>query len=149
MDEFLSHLQLEKTRFTMEVFFEMDRDLNGSMDFQEFVMSVWRYATKRDVEIVEFAFDIFDTDNSGVLTEDELKDCIGEIYGKKGLNESTAKMLKKFDKSKDGKVSKVEFLNGCKQVPQLLYPAFSIQNAVRRNILGEGFWEEKTRNAAR
>ena len=78
-----------------------------------------------------------------------MKALVSELYGNKKLDEGTHRMIAKMDKSKDHKIGRKEFQLGCKSFPQLLYPAFSIQSALRKYVVGESFWDEKSKSAAR
>lgn len=43
--ELLTLLDIERTRFTEQVFTVFDSDGSGKVDFREFVMAVWNYCT--------------------------------------------------------------------------------------------------------
>jgi hypothetical protein len=43
--ELLTHIDLERTRFTEKIFSIFDEDGSGEIDFREFVLSLWNYCT--------------------------------------------------------------------------------------------------------
>lgn len=130
------------TKTTAEVFKELDENKDGMLTFEEFVVNVYKYLIKGPEDIASFAFDIFDKDDSGALSEDEIKALILDVYGKKKVDDSVIKMIKSMDRNKDKLISKQEFVKGAKMYPQMLYPAFAMQDVLRQNILGEGFWKD-------
>ena len=149
IDEFLPRLGLEKNRVSMEVFSDIDRNHDSKINFQEFVLSSWKYIAKGKKDLAEFAFDIYDTDNSEYLSEDEVINMVAELYGTKRLEDGTRKLIKKMDRDKNGRISRKEFVASCKIFPQLMHPAFDIQATMRRKIIGESFWVRKEKYAIR
>jgi Ca2+-binding EF-hand superfamily protein len=145
----MKNIFAEKNRITVEVFADVDRNNDHTINFKEFVVSTWKYVVKGKSDLAGFAFDIFDTDNSEFLTEDEVVDLIAELYGTKHLEQDVAKLIRKMDKSHDGRINRKEFIIGCKNYPQLLYPAFSLQEALRTKVCGPKFWDQKAESAAR
>lgn len=70
---------------------------------------------------LDYAFDVYDTNNSGYLDKNELSKVIYAMLNllgaeKKddpdGINELATDCLKKLDKNEDGRVSKEEFIVG-------------------------------------
>jgi hypothetical protein len=43
--ELLTHIDMERTAFTVKIFSIFDDDKSGEIDFKEFVMSLWNYCT--------------------------------------------------------------------------------------------------------
>lgn len=43
--ELLTHIDVERTKFTERVFSIFDEDGSGEIDFREFVLSLWNYCT--------------------------------------------------------------------------------------------------------
>ncbi len=52
--ELLMFLDIERTRFSQQVFSIMDEDTSGTIDFREFVISCWNYATLGDEALGKF-----------------------------------------------------------------------------------------------
>ena len=115
----------------------------------QFTLYVWNYCVCGKAAIADFAFDIFDTDDSEELNESEAAAMVSAIYGGKKLDVQLQRLLKKIDKSRDGIISKKEFLMAAKQYPALLFPAYSMQACLRSAIGGTKFWEQKEMAADR
>lgn len=47
------------------MFANIDHNDDGRINFREFVLSVWKYVVLGKHDIAGFAFDMYDTDNSG------------------------------------------------------------------------------------
>jgi hypothetical protein len=70
------------------------------------------------------------------------------VYG--GTPTRVANVLEKMDtiRNEKGLIERPEFITFSRRYPLLLFPAFAMQQALRRSILGEAYWEkiEKLRN---
>jgi hypothetical protein len=92
-----------------------------------------------------FAFDLYDKDSSGELSGNEVARMLKDIYGKNEAKHNfnavnVAKDLKAIESS--GKLLNLrEFSDFVRTRQALLFPAFQMQAALRRKILGEKFWE--------
>lgn len=91
---------------------QVDRNFNGSIDFQEFLafmvrkMSV-RVSTRADVLK---AFQVFDRDSNGYITKAELTQIFTKI-GQSMTLEEAEKIIAEVDADKDGRINYSEFLN--------------------------------------
>jgi len=101
------------------VFASFDRDGSGAISFDEFLIGVRGDMNQRREQLVLMAFEVFDSDKSGVV---DMKDIEAKydaskhpdvISGKKTSTEVLREFLDTFDSSdvKDGKVTPREFLN--------------------------------------
>jgi Ca2+-binding EF-hand superfamily protein len=86
--ELLMFLDVERTRFTKRIFSMFDDDNSGSIDFREFVLSIWNYCTLGKTSLVVFAFDLYDQDKSGYVDIGEAQHLIKDVYGEK-FNQNT------------------------------------------------------------
>eukprot|EP01041_Mallomonas_annulata_P001246 gene1246-2417_t len=146
--EFTSQLKLGASdKIAKEVFNDMDRNGDGDLNFREFVLCIWKYLMRTKESVALFAFDMFDTDNSGSLSREEISAMISFVYGTSDLNKHVQKIIQDIDCSGDGRISKQEFISSVKKFPALLFPAFEMQNILRANVLGDDFWERKGRTA--
>lgn len=59
-----------------------DEDNSGEIDFREFVVALWNYCTLGKATLVIFAFDLYDTDGSGIIDAQELDNMLKEVYGR-------------------------------------------------------------------
>ncbi|CAF0966943.1 unnamed protein product [Brachionus calyciflorus] len=88
----------------------MDKDSSGSIDFNEFVnvMAEQFYRVPTPAEL-EAAFDHFDQDKSGYISEEELLLVMNRFKG--NVNKADIqRMLQSVDKDKDNKINKKEFI---------------------------------------
>eukprot|EP00604_Paraphysomonas_vestita_P003650 CAMPEP_0174819972 /NCGR_PEP_ID=MMETSP1107-20130205/3505_1 /TAXON_ID=36770 /ORGANISM="Paraphysomonas vestita, Strain GFlagA" /LENGTH=263 /DNA_ID=CAMNT_0016034425 /DNA_START=426 /DNA_END=1217 /DNA_ORIENTATION=- len=113
------------------------------MDFSEFVLHIWYYCVQDKKKICDMAFDIFDINDNGLLSEDEIKQMVSEIYGTRGLHHDLQKIIQKLDRNKDGQISRQEFQSATTLFPALLFPAYEIQTIFQQKIGGEEFWRDK------
>ena len=100
----------EEVKCMME---NMDKDGNGTIEFDEFLEMMTSRCSRDDEDAVETemkeAFKIFDKDGNGFITKDELKDVmksLGEVLSDEQLDE----MMKECDLNGDEQVSFPEFL---------------------------------------
>ena len=71
--ELLMFLDVERTPFTKRAFTIFDEDGSGSVDFREYVLSMWNYCTLDSSTLCIFAFDIYDRDMSGFIDCKEVR----------------------------------------------------------------------------
>ena len=61
----------------------VDTDNSGTLDFFEFVASIWNYCTMDWETLVRYAFDLFDVDGSGQLETKEIERLVCYVAGSK------------------------------------------------------------------
>ncbi|KAJ1420209.1 hypothetical protein B484DRAFT_333228, partial [Ochromonadaceae sp. CCMP2298] len=76
----LTFLGVERTKFAERVFSIFDQDKNGVVDFREFVLTVSNYCTLTPITLAMFAFDLYDTKKTGVLSLEDLEQLLREIF---------------------------------------------------------------------
>lgn len=91
---------------------QVDRDFNGSIDFQEFLAFMVRKMSARIYtrEDVFKAFQVFDRDSNGYITKAELTNIFTKI-GQHMTLEEAEKIITEVDADKDGRINYSEFLN--------------------------------------
>jgi Ca2+-binding EF-hand superfamily protein len=113
----------EEDQLCAIVFNVFDSDGNGSIDFGEFLIAFWVRAKGSIKEKLGWLFDIYDYDNSNYITSWELVKMLKLLYGVKGVKEDAyskgISIMNVLDRSKDGKISKAEFIAGCSKDTQL------------------------------
>ena len=66
--------------------------------------------------------------------------------GKKNVDKRVNKVIKLMDDDKDGEISLEEFIKYNRKFPVLLFPAFNMQQKMRKAFFGEKFWQEQSLN---
>jgi len=140
--EWLMHLDVEKTDFNEKVFSIVDFDNSGEMDFREFCMCCWNFASASPIDLINVSFFMYSTD--GVLLQaNEVLKLINQIWGDKADRSPQARRIK------SELLLMVEKYNGidlsmfgeyCKKHAHLLKPCFEFQRTLRRKCLGHRFW---------
>lgn len=121
-----------------------DEDGSGSVDFREFVMSLWNYCTLSKAALIMFAFDLYDNDNSGEIDLTEVELLLKEVYGREFQSNTQAQTimakLRGGDLGMDRNINVDQFREFCRTHPAVLYPAFVLQTQMQEKILGSKFW---------
>ncbi len=95
---------------------EVDVDQSGNIDFKEYITLIARKMRDTDMEeeMVE-AFKVFDSNNDGLISKDELKfvmQVLGErVWGETISEEDLNIMFGEADKDMDGYINYQEFCN--------------------------------------
>ena len=77
----------------------MDKDGNGVIDYTEFITAAIDKATILNKENLRAAFELLDTDNSGMITIDELK-AVFDTHGDKDEH-LWVEIMQEVDKNRD------------------------------------------------
>ena len=73
LNEFLQHFGFTfRTPLVKRVFQAFDINASGDIDFQEFVVSTWHYATCTKDELSGYFFEMYDVSNKGCLPKEHL-----------------------------------------------------------------------------
>ena len=86
-----------------------DKDGNGYIDYTEFVTAAINKSLILNKENLTAAFKALDTDNSGMITVDELKSAF-DTHGDKD-EKIWEEIMKEVDTNDDGEISFDEFMN--------------------------------------
>ena len=89
------------------IFRLVDVDNSGEIAFSEFVTATVNRGQLLQEEKLKAAFQIYDKDNSGMISTDEIKEVLG--VGKSISEEVWIQILKEVDENGDGEVSFEEF----------------------------------------
>lgn len=107
----------DEEQFCAAVFEVFDSDGNGTIDFPEFLIAFWVRAKGNVREKLTWLFDIYDCDKSGFITLIELEKMMKLVLNMKSIKEDPREISKRImnalDRSRDGKISKHEFIAGC------------------------------------
>lgn len=121
-----------------------DEDGSGTIDFREFVMSLWNYCTLSKAALIMFAFDLYDNDNSGAIDIGEVELLLKEVYGREFQSSAHAQTimvkLRSGESGMERDINVDRFREFCRTHPAVLYPAFVLQTQMQEKILGPKFW---------
>eukprot|EP01029_Cantina_marsupialis_P007690 TRINITY_DN1869_c0_g1_i1.p1 TRINITY_DN1869_c0_g1~~TRINITY_DN1869_c0_g1_i1.p1 ORF type:complete len:412 (-),score=108.95 TRINITY_DN1869_c0_g1_i1:274-1509(-) len=151
--EFLEFVGLDRTKFAVRAFSIFDVDKSSEIDFSEFVLATWNYCTFDKRALISFAFDLYDTDGSGMIDMTELKRIVQEVYGDEfRSNVYATRIMEQISKQNVGdasdEISPAKFEKFVQTHPALMFPAFRLQQELQKCILGAKFWRKaaKTRH---
>ena len=96
-----------------EIFRKADTDNSGFIDYDEFVTATMSKNRLFSVENLRAAFKLFDKDNSGTITADEIKEVIGSQLAEENV---WADLLRQADSDGNGEIDIEEFINLMKDV---------------------------------
>eukprot|EP00903_Cladosiphon_okamuranus_P019985 g18360.t1 len=145
VDEFHGHLDSQATKFSERVFSILDQDQSGMLDLREFIIGVWNYCTYDVTLISKLLFDIFDVDKVGKVTMAELDAMIRMLYGSAEADPDVLRLLAVNGSGDDDALTFDEFLQAVKDNYEVAQPAFELQKAIRRKVLGVRYWEKMTK----
>ncbi|XP_046848601.1 calcineurin subunit B type 1-like [Xenia sp. Carnegie-2017] len=114
VEEFMSLPELQQNPLVQRVIEIFDTDGNGEVDFKEFIEGVSQFSVKGNKESkLKFAFQIYDIDRDGFITNSELfqvlKMMVGNNLKDVQLQQIVDKTILYADKDQDGKISFTEF----------------------------------------
>ena len=141
-DFFNKILHVQRGMFGDAVFELVDTEDNEKIEFGEFVQATCTYCMFEPPEVLKFCFYIFDKDKNGYIDQDELTMFIEQLHQEK-LQGNLASTQQSLDYNQDGKFEFHEFKQMHKQFPQVLYPAFRLQQIMMDNICGSTWWNKK------
>lgn len=170
IDEYLLYFELHKSRFAKRAFEVLDSDGSGAIDFNEFVVGLYNFLTFDSTSLCNFAFTIYDEDNSGYLDEKEIEKIVKDLYGKRNYKKNISaqkcieqlKSLEWIKNVEDHTITKGsndsygsgrsngfqqkeidfdQFQKFCGHHSIMLLPAFIMQFELQKKILGSGFWD--------
>jgi calcium-dependent protein kinase len=97
---------------TEKIFKTIDGDNNGYIEYEEFVRAAIDKEKLLTDEVLKFAFNFFDKDNSGEITAEEIKKVFDQSFRNKDANtvdQQLKKMINEVDLNGDGKIQFEEF----------------------------------------
>ena len=143
--EFLEYFELHKTRYTKRCFEYFNTTGGNSIDFLEFMISVWNVCTTNPDTLTNFAFDLYNLNSDGELSYPEMEILVEELYGKEGKTSGNGKQcltdLTYFAERSGGTLSSDDFSIFALHHSMLLFPAFQIQQSIQQRVQGLRFWE--------
>ena len=128
--EFCLVLDVDPSPQCEDVFGLYDYDKSGLVDAREMLVAIANFAGAGKEDKLKFAFLLYDEDDNGVITKNELIKILKSNHMASSEGEVLRKadtILSQADKDGDGVVSYDEFVAVSKKFPNILFPAY--QNA--------------------
>lgn len=145
-EEFINFFELQKTKYTRRCFEYFATAGGNSINFLEFMVSVWNICTANPDTLVNFAFDLYNLNSDGKLIYPEMKVLIEQLYGVAGKTTLMGKQclaeLTNLAGTSDSAFSLENFAFFASNHSMLLYPAFQIQQSIQQRVLGLNYWEK-------
>ena len=107
------------------IFSTFDKDKNGWIDFNEFIIATHCTATSSPEDKLHWVFQMYDKDGSNSIQLSEMVELFGTLYLNEGLEEDLAteraeKIFSLLDINNDGDITEDEFVRGCLQDEDLV-----------------------------
>nr|XP_054496643.1 lysophosphatidylcholine acyltransferase 2 [Agelaius phoeniceus] len=117
IEEFAEYLKLPISDVLKELFLLFDRNGDGTIDFREYVIGLSILCNPANTEeTIRMAFELFDMDEDGTITEDEFASIIQSALRLPELDVSV--LFKEIDADETGKLSYEEFKNFALKHPE-------------------------------
>lgn len=147
VSEFLAHFgvtngrECQLMRRAFHIIDESDGDAERKLDFITFFVALHNFCVMDKTEMLHFAFKMFDRDNSGEVTKDELRAMVIMVHGvNKKTDVTVDELFKKIDLTRDGGIACHEFELKSGLLNNLLMPVHQSQAKLRDSCMGQGYW---------
>jgi len=117
----------DPTAVVDEMFRVYDSDKDGTIDFREFLVGLGASQHGSEDEKLQLAFQMFDADGSGHISNSEMHALVRSIYKAQAYGKYDEKvadtvgslMFTQLDKNRDNKITLAEFVEGAKKDPSI------------------------------
>ena len=144
--EFLNYFNLDRSLYVEKCFEYFDVTGGESLDFLEFVVSVWNMCTLKIDTLTNFTFDLYDLKKTGELSLPEIEHMVHELYGNNLSEASTGRSvlndITNFAEVRGGVLTLMSFTIYAANHSLLLLPAFRIQRKIQSKVLGLQYWKD-------
>ncbi|OMJ87090.1 hypothetical protein SteCoe_11238 [Stentor coeruleus] len=109
MAEYKKAMSVDEAKIVVEdILLKLDQDQDGNIDYTEFLISCYDQQRVLSQEYLEIAFKMFDTDGSGTITVDEIRQTLEN--GQFAEEEAWEMVLQEADSNGDGCIDLKEFI---------------------------------------
>ncbi|XP_051240327.1 Kv channel-interacting protein 2-like isoform X3 [Dicentrarchus labrax] len=133
--------QGDSSMYAHFLFEAFDTNNNGSVSFEDFVMSMSIILRGSVTDKLNWAFNLYDLNKDGCITREEMTDIMHSIYDMMGkytypnMNDSAPKehvenFFQKMDKNNDGVVTIEEFLETCQKDENIMQSMHMFDNVI-------------------
>jgi Ca2+-binding EF-hand superfamily protein len=137
--EITAYFKIEEGDLTNKIF-DLFAKRSGKLDFCQFLCTMWNFLSLEADDLSTYAFVLFDHDNSGSLSYDEIVQLIETIHRKKYAENSGVQSLCDEIRLISTKISLKQFRKFAKLHPGLCGPLASMQFMMQKTMLGDTFW---------
>ena len=164
VSEFLDYFNMDRTPYIEKCFAYFDTTGGDSIDFLEFMISVWNICTMKIDTLTNFTFDIYDLDSDGELSLPEIELMVQELYNgsdwwtsdqdqirrqatpQVGQKEQILDDVSRYAEDRGGVLDLTSFTIYTMNHSMLLFPVFQIQRKIQIRVMGMSYWDEIERS---
>ena len=148
-DEFIQYFAADFQQshsYIDKCFQYFDTTGSGTIDFLEFAIAIWNICSMEVDALSNFAFDLFDVDlPHGELSFPDIERMMIELFGEDGIKSGTGKVamddITLYAEERGGRLKSADFTIYTHRHQMILFPIFTIQNAIQRRVMGNRFWK--------
>jgi len=144
LQEFMEKCVKEKRNFLADGIVELvDVDDPDWLNFGEYVQAVSTFCCFEEMEVLQFCFFLFDREKHGYIMQDALVFYIDALHNHQQLSANIRHGLNNVNFHEDGRFDFMEFVKLNKDYPQMIYPAFRLQQKMMMYTMGEAWWKNR------
>jgi Ca2+-binding EF-hand superfamily protein len=130
--------------FLDKFFLLIEKEFKEKITFEEFIPYLIAYNVKTTHQLKKFVFNILDKDQNNFIAR---ADMIKLFSSKRNDNEiffsNFAESIRNYPHlDRSDRITFEHFLEMCKDLPFLYYPALKLQNLLKTYYIGENFWNK-------
>lgn len=143
LDEILTYFHITKTALTEKIFEDKTSKYSSYLTFEQFAVTTWKFLTVNLDKLPAFAFDLLDSKNTGILSQEKIK-LLVELIHNKNYDECGAvrKLVKKSEMIHGSSpVAKDAFTLFSERHRALCDPLRRMQISFQAKLLGRVVWK--------
>lgn len=146
VDEFFTYFKYQfLTPLCKRLFMIFDEDKSGELSFTEFVVCTWNFVSLTEEEITDFAFQVYDLDHSGTLSNFEIAQMLSEGFGgKRHMTQVVVGLLEDLQHKKGKYNNRVFgpalFHSFVAKQKSAFWPIYVLHREMERGVFGSWFW---------